>query len=242
MPAYADDGRHEVSANPRFAITSSDELLAEIGWHVREHPSTPVQTHLSESTRECARVSELFPDDESYTHVYERYGLLTDRTLLAHCIHLTDAEWTLISQRRSAVVHCPSANTFLRAGLFDFGRAREAGVRLALGTDVAAGPDVAMPRVARACIEVAKMRAMTVDPNAHIPTPAEAWGLITKEGADALGWDTTGRLEVGADADALLLRVPDTWHDEHLVGRLIYNWSPELIESRVLNGTLWQSA
>jgi len=85
------------------------------------------------------------------------------------------------------------------------------------------------------------LRSMTVDPKAYIPSPAEAWGLITREGADALGWEKTGRIEPGADADLLMLRVPDTWHDEHLIGRLIYNWSPDLIGHRILNGTHWES-
>jgi len=241
MPAFGTPGRHEVSANPRFAITCSEELLAEVGWHVREHAGMCIQTHLSETTAECARVAELFPEDASYAGVYDRFGLLTDRTLLAHCLHLTDDEWRLVAERRSTVVHCPTANTFLRAGLFDLGKARETGVRLALGTDIAAGADVAMPRVARAMIEVAKVRSMTVDPKAYIPSPAEAWGLITREGADALGWEKTGRIEPGADADLLMLRVPDTWHDEHLIGRLIYNWSPDLIGHRILNGTHWES-
>ncbi len=241
MPSFGDDSRCEVSANPRFAISCTEELLAEIGWHIRDNPGTAVQTHLCETLPEIARVKELFPDDANYTAVYDRAGLLTDRTLLAHCVHLSDAEWELIAARNSTIVHCPTANTFLRAGLFDFGRAREMGIKLALGTDVAAGTDFAMPRVARAAIEVAKMRAMTIDPNAYIPTPAEMWGLITCEGADALGWRNTSRLAVGAEADVLVLRVPETWLDEHLIGRLLYNWSPDLIEQRVLNGRRWES-
>ena len=54
--------------------------------------------------------------------------------------------------------------------------------------------------------------------------------------ADALGWATSGRLESGAEADLLVLRPPETWRDEHLVGRLIYAWSPRLIESRIAAG------
>jgi cytosine/adenosine deaminase-related metal-dependent hydrolase len=95
-----------------------------------------------------------------------------------------------------------------------------------------------MPRVARACIETAKSRAMHGQgtDGAMIPSPAQVWDMITRTNADALGWHDSGRLEVGAWADLLVLRVPELWMDEHLVGRLIYNWSPDLIESRVFAG------
>jgi len=233
-------GRGVASVNPRFAIACSEELLAEIGWLVRDRASRGdpifVQTHLAESQAECRKVAELFPDDAHYTGVYDRLGLLTPRTLLAHCVHLAPEEWRLIREREAVVVHCPTANVFLRSGLFDLDAAREAEVRLALGSDVAAGADVAMPRVARSMIETAKVRRLTVAPSAHIPTPAEAWRLITRGNADALAIPGGARLAPGAPADLLVLRVPDTWVDEHLIGRLIYNWSSRLIERIVVAG------
>ena len=112
-------------------------------------------------------------------------------------------------------------------------------MRLALGSDVAAGPDVAMPRVARAMIETAKARAMALPGGAdvHVPTPAEAWTLITRGNADALGFAGMGRIEPGAAADLLVLR-PGLRVDDYLVGRLIYTWRDEYIERVVLNGRL----
>jgi len=236
LPASLETEHVRVSANPRFAIACTPELLAEIGWAVKERPGTFVQTHLAEMPEEVAKVRELFPDHESYTHVYDAHGLLTERTLLAHCIHLSDEEWRLIAARRSVAVHCPTANLFLQSGLFELDRAQAFGVRLALGSDVAGGPDVAMPRVARAMIEKAKIRAMTGRVSVRIPTPAEAWALITRVNAEELGWTDSGRIERGARADLLVLRAPESWFDEHLVGRLLYNWDHTLIEHRVLGG------
>jgi guanine deaminase len=241
--ALAADGlapRGERGVNPRFAVACSEELLAECGWFVRDRAEAGervlVQTHLAESVDECRVVGELFPEDRDYASVYGRFGLLTERTLLAHCVHLAGPEWDLIAQRRSVVVHCPTANTFLQSGLFDLDAARAHGVRLALGSDVAGGPDVAMPRVARAMIEVAKVRKMTVAARAHVPSPAEVWEMITRGNAEAIGWPESGRLEEGAWADVLALRVPETWMDERLIGRLLYNWSAGLIEARVIAG------
>jgi guanine deaminase len=169
--------------------------------------------------------------------VYDRHGLLTERTLLAHCVHLDDEQWSLIAERRSVVVHCPGANTFLGSGRFDLDAARAHGVRLALGSDVAAGCDLAMPRVGRAMIEVAKTRAMDGGAAVHVPAPAEVWELITQGNADALGFTDGGRLEAGAAADLLVLRLP-FGPDEHLVGRLIHTWRDDYIAHRIVNGVL----
>jgi len=223
------------SVTPRYALCCSEELLRRAG--KLASGGAPIQTHLAESPRECELVRQLFPDAPHYTGVYDRFGLLTERTLLAHCIHLGDEEWRLIAQRDCVVVHCPTANTFLGSGLFDLDAARRHGVRLALGSDVAAGPDLAMPRVARAMIEVAKVRRMTVADRASVPTPAEAWHLITRGNAEALGWHDAGRLEAGAAADLLILRPPVAM-DEHLIGRLIYNWRDDFIAHRILAGRL----
>ena len=238
--------RGDASANPRFAISCTDELLAEVGWAVRdrrERGRAPVvQTHLSETPAEVELVRELFPDDPHYTGVYDRHGLLTDRTILAHGVHLTAPEWALIRERGSVVAHCPTANLFLKAGLFDLRAAREHGARLALGSDVAGGPDVAMPRVARSMIDTAKARELLTGAAQPIPTPAEAWRLITRGNAEALGWEDAGRLEVGAAADLLALRAPEAWMDEHLIGRLLYGWSAELIDARVIAGEVFDPA
>lgn len=232
--ARSQRGRLETSVNPRFAPTCSEELLARAGCRAGE--GFFVQTHLAETSSECALVADLFPRDPHPTAVYERHGLLGERTLLAHAVHLCPEQWEILARRRCVVVHCPAANTFLGSGLFDLVAAREHGVRLALGSDVAAGADLAMPRVARAMIEVAKARAMA-GLRAHVPDPAEAWDLITRGNADALGWPDAGRLEPGAAADLLLLRAPPEI-DRHLIGRLLYGWRDELIMHVVLNGTL----
>ncbi|HWB18719.1 MAG TPA: amidohydrolase family protein [Phycisphaerales bacterium] len=237
-------GRFTASVNPRFAVSCTDDLLSRASRRAKVAASPTsshqdgafIQTHLAESRGECELVAALFPDDANYTAVYDRHGLLTPKTLLAHCVHLTPAEWQLIAVRRSVAVHCPTANLFLKSGIFEYSTAHERGVRLALGSDVAAGPDVAMPRVARAMIESAKARAMLTQSPSHIPTPAEAWSMITHGNADALGWTDSGRIDVGAWADLLLLRCPFDPDDSDLIGRLLYTWTSKYIETRILAG------
>ena len=90
-------------------------------------------------------------------------------------------------------------------------------------------------------IETAKARAMTVQSDAFVPEPAEVWQMITRGNADALGWPDAGRLEIGAAADLLVLKVPFEI-DEHLIGRLIYTWRDEYITHRVLDGKFLDNA
>ncbi len=231
LPASA-PARLRAAVTPRFAVSCSPEALRFAGEVGRD---AWVQTHLAENLAEVELVRCLFPDAPSYTAVYDAFGLLHARTLLAHCVHLAENEWELIARRRSVVVHCPQANTFLQSGLFNLDQAREHSVRLALGSDIGAGCDAAMPRVARAMIEVAKLRRSTVAPKAHLPTPAEAWTLITRGNAEALGFDDAGRLEVGAAADLLLLR-PPLEIDEYLVSRLLHTWEDDFIVGRLVAG------
>jgi guanine deaminase len=233
-PRYGSD-RMSISLNPRYAVACSDALLASAGRASQQ--GQYVQTHLAESVREVQRVAELFPDDPHYTGVYDRHGLLHERTLLAHCLHLSRDEWALLADRHCVIVHCPTANLFLSSGLFDLPAADEHGVRVALGSDIAAGCDVSMPRIARAMIEVAKARAMSCTPSQRIPTPDEAFTMITRGNADALGWPDSGRIEIGAAADLLILRLPFEL-DAYYVSRLLYGWDPAFIDTRILAGCI----
>jgi guanine deaminase len=234
-PPDTADGRVRFSVNPRFAVSCTETMLAAAGELGAAATGRVVHTHLAEQPGECRRVAELFPADPSYTAVYDRFGLLHPRTLLAHAIHLSPDEWALIARRGATIVHCPGANTFLGSGLCDLRTAREHGIRIGLGSDVAAGPDIAMPRVARAMIEVATLRRLTVDPDAWVPSPAEAWRMITRVNAACVGRPDAGRLTVGAAADLLLLH-PDQPLDAHTAGRLLHAWDDDWITARVVGG------
>lgn len=228
--------RVSLSVNPRFALVCTDKALQFASSIAGSNCDRFVQTHLAESTEEVARCRELFCDDVNCTAVYRRYNLLHQRALLAHCNHLTESEWETLAAHDAVPVHCPTANIFLCSGCFDLDQARKHHLRIALGTDVAAGPDLAMPRVARAMIETAKWRKMTVNENAHIPSPAEAWQIITCGNADVLGWHDAGRLEPNASADVLLLKPTVSIDDENYIARLIYNWNDNWIKQIILNG------
>ena len=85
---------------PRFAPTSTPELLEAAGQLKREFPDAYVHTHISENTNEVTWVQQLFPEAE-YADVYDRYGLLDERSVLAHGVWLTEEELDLLARRKA---------------------------------------------------------------------------------------------------------------------------------------------
>ena len=223
--------RVAAAITPRFAVSCDEALLIGAGRLAAEHPDALVQTHLSETVNECRRVGELFAG-RSYVDVYDDAGLVTDRTLFGHGIHLSHAERERLRVARAVVAHCPTANSFLRAGAMDRHAALTGGARVSLGSDIGAGYERSMVRVARAMIETASAVG-----DAY-PTPAEAWWTITAGNADAAGFADAGRLRVEAPADLLVVR-PDTARLDTPVdplASLMFAWDDRWIERVLTHG------
>lgn len=71
-------------------------------------PSMHLQTHLAENPTEISFALSLFPFAQTYTHIYDNFGLLRDNTILAHCVHLAPEEMELIRVRKAGISHCPT--------------------------------------------------------------------------------------------------------------------------------------
>ena len=173
-------GRQRYAVTPRFAVTSTDAQLAELGALLKEFPTTLMQTHLDENLDEIATIKKLFPADASYTAVYGRFGLLGPRSLMGHCVHLTDAEVALLRDTQSVAVFCPTSNLFIGSGLFDYQRLNTAGVRIALATDVGGGTSYSMLRTAAEAYKVMQLQGQ------NLPALV-AFDLMTRRNAAALG-------------------------------------------------------
>jgi guanine deaminase len=231
-------GRIIPAITPRFAVSCSAELLTAAAKAAHEL-SRPIQTHLSETPDECELVKRLHGFDR-YLDAYSRAGLLTARTLFAHGIHLDAIERSALAKVGATIAHCPTANVFLNSGVMDRAALRAGRIPLALGSDVAGGPDFSMPRVARAMIDAAKYRLLAglVEPrHADIPTPAQAWHQITAGNAAALHLEDVGSLESGGFADLLVLKpgFDPASHPEPLGGTL-YAWSESWVIATMSSG------
>ena len=193
------EGRLHYAITPRFAITSSAEQLALAGDLARAYPDTFVHSHLAEHPDEVARVRELFPDSRSYLDVYARHGLLRERAVYAHCIHLEREDRRLMGEAGAAAAFCPTSNLFLGSGLFDLAASDAAGLRFALGTDVAGGTSFSMLRTMEEAYKVAQLQGQLL-------TATRAFYLATLGSARALRLDDRiGSFQPGREADFVVL-------------------------------------
>jgi guanine deaminase len=188
---------------PRFAPTSTPELLEYAGELKREFPDTYVHTHISENKAEVQWVHELFPEAE-YADVYDRYGLLGEQTVLAHGVYLTEEELDLLSRRGARISHCPNSNLFLGSGLFPLHHVLGANVIVGLGSDIGAGTTPSLFTAMADAYKVQQVQGVSL-------SPFQLWYLATLGGARALSLDDeTGSLEVGKAADFLVLNLRAT--------------------------------
>jgi guanine deaminase len=189
----ADGGRLRYVFTPRYAGSCSMELMKEVGKIARDRGAF-VQSHLSENTDEVAWIHKLFPDCKSYAAVYDSAGMLTHRSIMAHCIHLAPDEITLLSRNRVNVAFCPYSNRTLHSGTMPYQKLRDAGLNISLGTDVAGGPSLAMLEQMREAMVAGKISF------------SEALYLATLGGAKALGLsERIGSFESGKDADFVVI-------------------------------------
>ncbi len=192
-------GRLGYAVTPRFALTSSHDQLAMAGEIVRDHPEVWMQTHLAENHEEVAEAGRLFPRARDYLDVYAQAGLVTNRSVFAHCVHLDDDGLDRLSAAGSAIAHCPSSNLFLGSGLFSLKRALDRGVKVGIGTDVGGGDDFSVPRTLNQAYKVAQLLGDRL-------SAFQAFYMATLGGARALNLsDAIGSLEPGKEADFLLL-------------------------------------
>ena len=200
----AADGRLEYAFSPRFAVTCSEKLMRSAA-ELAQRFGAYLQTHLAENREELEKVHHLHMSARDYTDVYEKCGLLTARTVLGHCIHLSAREIDAIAAAQSSIAHCPTSNLFLGSGLLKLDQLLKAGLAVGLGSDVAAGPELNMWQVMRGALDVQKARTMT-EPNLQRLRPSEAFYLATSGGARALGKaDTIGALDADKEADLIVI-------------------------------------
>ncbi|SFQ56107.1 guanine deaminase [Roseivivax halotolerans] len=197
-------GRASYVITPRFSPTSSQDQLEALGALWTAHPDCLMQTHLSEQIDEVDWVASLFPDARDYLDTYEAVGLLGERALFGHAIHLTPREIDRIAETGAALVHCPTSNTFIGSGLFDMGGLTARGIPFGLATDTGGGSSFSMLRTMAAAYEIGQLRGRALH-------ASELLWLATEGSAEALhAKGRIGTLAPGAEADICVLDLAST--------------------------------
>lgn len=201
IAAWHGKGRQLYAITPRFAITSTPAQMEMAGALAAEHPDCHVQTHLSENHAEIRWTQELYPQAKDYTDVYARYGLMGQKSLFGHCIHLSEREADAMAEAGGVAVFCPTSNLFLGSGLFDYQRyrRRDKRLRVATATDVGGGTNYSMLRTMDEAYKVIALQGEKLN-------PLQSFWQLTRGNAEALSIaDRAGTLEPGTDADIVVL-------------------------------------
>ena len=226
---------------PRFAPSCTSDCLAALG-KLHKDTGLPVQTHVCENKPEIAWVKELFPECKHYVDVYDCAGLLTEKTILAHAVHLSPEEVAAVKARDAKISHCPASNTALTSGTAKVRQMLNAGISVGLGTDVSGGFSPSVLEMARQAIWVSRHVAMTDGDEAKLSNE-EVLYLATRGGAKVVGLaDQIGGFEVGMDWDAQMIRLDgvETDHaDEDLGSVDIFGWEswPDRVDKWLFNGS-----
>nr|WP_022925871.1 amidohydrolase family protein [Serinicoccus marinus] len=149
--------------------------------------------------------AELSQTCQHYLETYARHGLVGPRSVLAHNVIPGDDELRLLAASGAAVSHCPTSNAALGSGMFPLRRHLDAGVAVALGSDVGAGAGFSMFKEGLQAYYLQQLLGADGVPL----TPAHLLYLATAAGAGALGLgQQVGDLGVGKEFDAASLAPP----------------------------------
>lgn len=224
------------TAGPDSPRTTFAERMATDEKWLREHPRNrdwcaavgPHSTYLaSPATLEAGR--DMASDADALLHIHaaetadevevvrrtrgmrpvallDSLGLLGDRTVVAHGVHLDRTEVEALARSGASVAHCPASNLKLASGVAPVKQLLDAGVNVALGTDGPASSND-LDVLAAARLTALLHKAVAPDgPDATAMSAREVLRMATVNGAEALGLHgRVGVLAPGAAADMVAI-------------------------------------
>jgi guanine deaminase len=208
MHKWHDVDRLGYAFTPRFAPSCSAAQLRGLGELAAKYPDVWIQSHVAENVEEITWALSLFPKARSYLQIYDDFGLMRQRAVYAHCIHLDATDRALMRTSGAVAAVCPTSNLFLGSGYFDYRAADDAGMQYALASDVGGGTSfspfhtmLAAYYVGRASVQQGGQPKLGVS-----LSPQNLWWQHTAGAAKALGLEgVIGNLAVGCEADFIIL-------------------------------------
>jgi 5-methylthioadenosine/S-adenosylhomocysteine deaminase len=216
---------------PHAIYTCSKELYRQCFEFANENGFL-FHTHLAETQTE---VEDSLRDNGLRPVEYlESLGVLNDRTLAAHCVHLSDEEFQILSERKTTLVHNPCSNMKLASGVFDSEKAKHYGCNIALGTDgTSSNNNLSMIDEMKFASLLAKVHYM--NPQTGKVSDVIDWATIN--GAKAVGLNA-GKIKEGMLADLLLINLDNERlvPDNDLLSNIVYSADSRCIDSVMCNG------
>jgi 5-methylthioadenosine/S-adenosylhomocysteine deaminase len=224
------DARVTPSLTAHGIYTVSEESLRWLAEQSAER-EVPLHLHFLEVEDEVAGLMER--TGEAPAAYLDRLGVLSPRTVLAHGVWMEEPDLEVVAERGSTVVTNPASNMKLAVGrAFPYREVRAHGIPIGVGTDGASSNN-SLDLMADVKLLALLQKHETRDP-AALPA-REAWEIATGAAAPRLG--QSGRLEIGAPADFILVRLdaPELTPGD-LVANLVYAASGAVVDTTVVAG------
>lgn len=200
-------------ASPRFAPTTAPAVMRAAAEAAKEAGAFQ-QTHLGETLAEIDWVMDIygklpgFEDVASYTEIYQRVGMLGERSVFGHCLHLSPEEWQLLAESGSRIASCPTSNApveqmGLGSGLFDYPTAEAHGIPWSLASDIGGGPYLSMFDVMHSFVQQNQALGRSD------ATFTKALHRATAKGAALMDLPDRGCLREDAFFDAIRVPMPE---------------------------------
>ncbi len=192
-------GRIKTMLGPHSPYISTERALQRAA-EVARQLGVGCHIHVSESPAQVANSYKKF--GKSPVAYLNDLGVWDNPSIAAHAIYLDDADMEILRAKQARVAACPKTHLKLAMKTTRLVELMRAGVPVALGTDGAASNnDLNMLEVAR----LAALLQKHDTGDATVLPAAQALQLATQNGAQALGFVHSGVMQVGADADLILL-------------------------------------
>lgn len=229
------EGKSDLRIGVQLAAHAPDTCSTPFLRRIRdasERTGLRVTTHLSQSKVELARIRAR--DGLSPPELLDEVGLLNDRLLAAHCIHVSDADIARIGRAGITVAHIAKGNA-TGATIAPTQALRAAGARLSLGTD---NMHADMVEVMRWALAVGRIQQGAVT---DAWQPETVFEMATLGGARAMGLaDEIGSLVPGKRADLVLLdlRRPHLTPARNPLGTLVHTGQGRDVETVIIDGAV----
>ena len=229
----AENGRIKIAIPPHAEYTCNEATLLASS-ELAGKLDAPLHIHLSETFQEheeCKLRHQLTP-----AAYLKSLGMLREKTLLAHCVHIDEDDVALISASKAHVLHCPQSNLKLGSGIAPIPTMLASRINVSLGTDGAASNNnLDMFEELRLVATIHK----GITTNASVITAKQALSMATANGAFALGFNT-GRLAPGALADIIRIntKVPNMIPINDLRSAAVYSACAADVKMTMVNGRI----
>lgn len=245
------DDRIRVGLGPYAPYLLSRNLLKIISTHAQQ-ASIPVQIHAAQSFAEMEFffdsqgpiATELWPavgwrelppaQRKTPMQYLAEIGFLDAPATIVGALHLSARDFPLLARHLTRVVWCPVTNRLMKHGTFPFGKLRENGIPMGLGTEGW------HKRMGFNLWD--EMREALEGGSVPAPTARDVLQMATIGGARTLLLDPmVGSLEKGKCADYILVKAPVFDTDDECYERLVRETEPQHVHRVVVGGNILKS-